>query len=204
MKRRRRVKGKLILGVTGSFGSGKTTVAKMLAAFGGYHIDADSIAHSLLRPGNKIYRRIIRVFGSAILKNDRSIDRHKLAALIFSRKNLLKKLESIVHPEVIRIIKIRIRRCRKQVVILDAPLLIEAGLKNWADKLIVVKLAQAQQLKRIGKKRRLDRREILSRIRAQLPLQNKIRLADFVIDNNGTLRETKRQVSQIRRMWWKN
>lgn len=195
---------RLIIGLTGSFGSGKTTVAKMFKSFGAQVIDADEIAHRIIQPGSQIYKKIISVFGENILKKNKAIDRDKLARIVFGNKNLLKKINRIMHPEIIRMIKQRIKISQSKIIILDAPLLIEAGLKNLVDKLIVVKLDKRQQIERLLHKSPLKKPEILKRIKAQIPLQYKVRLADFVIDNSGRIKDTKRQAEQIRRLLWRN
>jgi dephospho-CoA kinase len=188
---------KIVLGITGSFGSGKTTVAGILKSFGAKVIDADKIAHSVIRPQTKIYRKIISVFGDGILKKSRIIDRNKLARVVFNRKKLLSRLNNIIHPEVIRAIGHRIRNAKTKVIVLDAPLLVEAGLKNIVDKLIVVKITKEKQLKRIQNRTSLSKSDILRRISSQIPLAYKVRLADFVIDNSGAIDKTKRQVISI-------
>lgn len=195
---------RIILGVTGSFGSGKTTVARNFKSFGAKIIDADRIAHRIIKPGSKIYRRIINTFGKDILKKNRAIDRDKLAKVVFNNKNLLNKLNKIVHPEVIRTIKREIKASSKKVIILDAPLLIEAGLRRLVNKLIVVKITREKQIERVLHKISLSKKDILKRIRHQVPLKDKVRIADFVIDNSGTIKNTKKQVNKIRRLWWKN
>lgn len=195
---------RLIIGVTGSFGSGKTTVAGIFKSFGAKVIDADRIAHRIIRTRSKIYKKIINIFGKGILKGDKSIDRYKLAQVVFNDKRLLEKLNRITHPEIIRIIKKKIKASKAKLVVLDAPLLIEAGLENLVDKLIAVKINRKQQIGRILKRTRIKKSEILKRIRYQIPLGDKLRLADFVIDNSGTIKKTKRQVRQIRRQLWKS
>lgn len=197
-------KKRIILGLTGSFGSGKTTVARMFQSSGCNIIDADRIAHGLVKPENKIYKKIIDVFGKDILNKDGSLNRNKLAKIVFNNERPLKVLNKIIHPEVIRVIKNRIRASRAKVIVLDAPLLIETGLKKSVDKLIVVKINRKRQIERLIKKTSLSKTDILRRIKYQLPLQDKVRLADFVIDNSGTIGKTKRQVEQIRRQLWKN
>jgi dephospho-CoA kinase len=203
-KQSRGSKRKIILGITGSFGSGKSTVAAILGSFGAKVIDADKIAHSIIRPGTKTYKKIVNAFGRDILKGNKAISRERLAKIVFSSKRLLRRLNGIVHPEVIRVIRQRIKSSSASTIVLDAPLLIEAGLAKIADKLIVVTITRKKQIERISGKTGLRKQDILKRIKAQIPLRNKIRLADFVIDNTGTINKTKKQAEQIRRLLWKN
>lgn len=205
MKRRSPDKKKIVIGITGSFGSGKTSVARILRHYGARLIDADRLAHDCIKPHSSAYKKIIAVFGKGVLKKNRIIDRKKLARIVFNNKELLKKLNNLIHPQVTRDIKDIIRNSREGMVVLDAPLLIEAGLQGLVDKLIVVTLSQKEQLRRLKKKSSLTRADILKRIKCQIPLRQKMRIADFVIDNNGSIKETARQVEQIRRrLLWKN
>jgi len=197
MKRQGRSKRRILVGITGGFGSGKTTVAKIFKSFGTQLIDADRIASRIIKPGSKIYKRTVNAFGKDILKDNKAIDRYKLAHIVFNNKNLLKRLNKIMHPEIIRIIKEQIKTSRAKLIILDAPLLIEVGLENLVDKLIVVKIKRNEQIKRIQGKTSLSKTDILKRIRHQIPLSDKVRLADFVIDNNGTIDNTEKQVIRI-------
>lgn len=191
-------KKRIILGVTGSIGCGKTTVARIFKSFGAKVIDADKIAHKIIKPEGKIYKRLINNFGEHILKKNKNIDRNRLAKIVFSHKNLLRRLNKIMHPEIIRIIKHQIRTLPKKVIVLDAPLLVEKGLRDLVDKLIVVKITRAKQVERIlENKKSLRKIDILKRIDAQMPLKYKVRFADFVIDNSGTINNTKRQVIRI-------
>lgn len=190
-------KKRIILGVTGSFGSGKTTVAKIFKSFGVRVINADKIAHRVIRPGSKIYKGLVNALGENILKKDKTIDRDKLAKIVFNNKDLLKRLNRMIHPEVIRIIKNQIKTLSKKVIVLDAPLLIEAGLRKLVDKLIVVKTTRKNQFTRILNKKSLSKIDILKRINAQIPLKYKVRIADFVIDNSGTINNTRKQVIRI-------
>lgn len=196
---------RIILGITGSLGSGKSAVAKMFRESGAAVIDADKIGHSLLKPGSRAYRKIIRIFRKSILRKDGSIDRGRLAGLVFKDEEKLKSLNRIMHPEIIRNIRFSIKSSRAEVLVLDAPLLIESGLQGLVDKLIVVKINRTRQLKRLSlRKAPLSGRQAISRIKKQMPLKDKIRLADFVIDNNGTLSQTRKQVGQIRRLLWRS
>jgi len=195
---------KIILGLTGGFGSGKTTVAKMFRGLGAEIVDADKLAHNCIKKGPGVYQKISAIFGKSVLQSDKKIDRRKLAVLVFNNRSMLKKLNNIIHPEVIRMIKESILSSRAKVVVLDAPLLIEAGLCDIVDKIIVVIVSRQKQVERVFKKTKIKKEEILKRIRCQMPLSKKARLADFVIDNNGDLKDTKSQVKQIWRRMWKS
>jgi dephospho-CoA kinase len=204
MRKRSCARKKIILGLTGSFGSGKTTVAAILKSYGAGVIDADKIARRVSLPGKTAYKNILRIFGKGFIGKDKRINRAKLAARVFDNRALIIKLNLAVHPEVIRVIKKEIGRLNSGVIVVDAPLLIEAGLKSLVDKLIVVKISRKNQLKRIFKKMRITKSAILKRQKAQMPLENKVRLADFVIDNDGSIENTRKQVKQIRRMLWRS
>jgi len=200
----KRAKKKTIVGVTGGFSSGKTTVTELLAAPDVLVIDADRIARRLTKPGEVCYRRIISSFGKGILRKDGSIDRRKLAEKAFISKKTVDKLNRAVHPEVIKSIKEEIRASKMQKIILDAPLLIEAGLFNLVDRLVVVGIGETEQLKRAKGRTGLNHYQILKRAKRQIPLSCKVRMADFVIDNNRSIKKTKFQVDKIRRKLWKS
>lgn len=204
MKKQRERKKKLILGLTGSLGSGKSTVARIFSPYAELIIDADKLAHQCIGPGKRAHKKIVSLFGKGILCEDKTINRARLGQIVFNDLGKLKKLNSIVHPEVIREIKRQIKSVKEGIVVLDVPLLIEAGLRNLVDKIIVVKISRAQQLKRIKDRTLLSESDILKRIKAQLCLSAKEKLADFVIDNSGTIKETRKQAEAIRRKLWKN
>jgi len=187
------------LGITGSFGTGKTTVAKLFARRGGKVIDADRLARENIKKDKPAYKKIIRSFGKGILKYNGEINRPQLAERVFTNKSLVARLNKIVHPEIIRQIKKEITKAKnkKQIAIIDAPLLIEAGLLKIIDKLIVVKASKKNQLKRLVAKTGFSKIKITQRIKAQLPLKQKQQMADFVVDNDGSLTYTKKQVEEI-------
>jgi len=188
---------RVVVGLTGSFGSGKSSVAGIFAGRGAHVIDADKIAHSLIRPASSVYRRIIRVFGEDILKKDSTIDRRKLGEIVFNDKARLARLNRIIQPEIIRMIKSRIRAHTSGIIVLDAPLLVEAGLTKLVDTLIVVTISPDKQISRIMKKTGLLQSEIKKRIACQIPLAEKIIRADFVIDNDQTKSRTRRQALEV-------
>ena len=191
----------MIIGITGSFGSGKTKVAKMLEKLGAYRIDADKVCHSLMTPPGKVYRSIVKHFGTAILGKSRHIDRKKLARAVFKKRSELALLDRLVHPEAIKEIE-RIAHAKKKrkVVVIDAPLLVESGFYKKVDILIVVKNNISKQVSRVARRRGLKKNEIIERIRMQAPFAKKAALADFIIDNSGSISKTLLQVKEI----WKH
>ena len=197
-------KAKLVLGVTGTMGSGKSTVARMFKDKDCQLIDADCLGHDLMSIGTGVYGKIIKSFGREILKPDNSIDRAKLAKIAFADKAALTRLNSIVHQAVIAEIKRRIKYSGKKIIILDAALIIEAGLKSMVDKLVVVTARRQQQISRSQRRLGLSKIEISRRIKYQISQSAKSRLADFIIDNSGQISKTRKQVSEIRRLLWRN
>lgn len=191
----------MTLGITGSFGSGKTTVARMFKRLGASCIDADRVYHRLIKCKSPTYKKIVSAFGREILKSNKEIERKKLGKIVFSSGQNLKKICQLTHPAIIREIKDEITRWKRskgrKVIVIDAPLLIEAGLIKMMDKLIVVKANKKNQIARSTKLRKFSRAQALRRIKAQAPLAEKLKLADYIIDNNGTLKQTQKQVKDI-------
>ena len=189
----------LVVGLTGGIASGKSTVSRILRDLGAEIIDSDVIAHELTRPGSACYSRIVEAFGEGVLNADGSLNRRRLGRRVFDSPEELKRLNSILHPAVISIVQEMIheaggRASPPEVLVVDAPLLIEAGMVSMVDVVWVVKVGESTQMERLIARDRLSLDEALSRIRAQMPLQDKIRFADVVIDNSGTIEETERQV----------
>ena len=190
----------IIIGLTGSVGTGKSTVARLFRELGAYVVDWDELAREVVRPHSKAWREIVECFGEGFLNEDLSINRPKLAELVFSDRERLRRLESIVHPEVFREderITAQIgRRDRDAVVVKDIPLLHECADQIVVDKVIVVSASEETQLRRLEDKG-MSREEARRRIRSQLPIEVKIEHADFVIDNDRSLEGTKRQVEAV-------
>lgn len=189
----------MVIGITGNFGTGKTFVASIFASLGAKVLDADRIAHDAIRIGRPAYRRVVSIFGRTILDKEGNIERERLADIVFSSKEDLEKLNRIVHPEVIKVIKREIAGTGKAgVIVIDAPLLIEANLTGLVDKLIVVKSSRRTQIERCTKRFCIKKEDVLKRIGHQIPIGKKIKMADFVIDNNGTRSETR---DEVRKAW---
>lgn len=194
----------LIIGVTGGVGTGKTTVSKIFRQLGAIVLDADEIAHRLIEPKKKAFKEVINYFGNEILNDDKTINRKALAEIVFSDSAHLKKLCDLIHPLVYKEIERHLGKIKRSspnaIAVLDIPLLLESGGRSMVDKLIVVKSKRDVQIKRASKNLGLNRRYILQRIKAQMPLQKKIKAADFVIDNSGTLKSTREQAIKIWKM----
>lgn len=190
-----------IVGVTGSLGTGKTTVAGIFGRLGAVVLDADDIAHRLIEPGKPAWKKIVSYFGKDILKRDLHIDRQALGKKAFSGARRLKRLCAIIHPLVYKQMRAKIKRIKKvdpsAVVVLDVPLLLETGGQKYTDKVVVVTAPRSLQLKRGCGKFGLSRDDIMRRIKAQMPLKEKIKAADFVVDNGGTVVSTEKQVMTI-------
>ncbi|UYO30973.1 dephospho-CoA kinase [Bacillus halotolerans] len=194
----------LVIGLTGGIASGKSTVANMLIDKGITVIDADIIAKQAVEKGMPAYRQIIDEFGEDILLENGDIDRRKLGALVFTNEQKRLALNSIVHPAVREeMLKRRDESIANQetFVVLDIPLLFESKLESLVDKIIVVSVTKELQLERLTKRNQLTVEEALSRIRSQMPLEEKVSRADNVIDNSGTLEETKQQLEEILSCW---
>ena len=187
----------MIIGITGSFGSGKTTVAKMFAKLGAHLIDADKVYHSLIRPRKKCYKKILKHFGKGILNKSGHIDREKLGKIVFKDKSKLKLLNSATHPEIVKEIKKIAKSKNGRFVIIEAPLLIESGFYKEVDTIILVGNKTEKQIERIKKARELSTEETLKRIRMQMSFRKKLAFADFIIDNSGSKTQTLRQVKEV-------
>lgn len=196
-----RKKRPLIIGITGGIGTGKSTVASMFGSFGAKVLDADKIAHAKMEKGGDAHKKILKEFGKSVLASSGGIERGRLASIVFKDKRLLDKLCAIIHPEVIKYVKKYIGKTSKSqnipAVIIDAPLLIEAGMDKMVDVLIAVNASIKTQMERFGKKLPLRRADIRRRMRNQMPLKDKLALADYIIDNEGSKRNTRKIVSKI-------
>jgi dephospho-CoA kinase len=190
-----------IVGLTGGLASGKSTVARLFQDCGAIVLDADVLARQVVEPGKPAWRDLVRTFGPAVLHPDRTVDRKKLAAIVFRDPTRLKKLNRIMHPRVAReqarLTREITRKDPRAVVIYDAPLLIEAGAHKRMDRLIVVTADRRTQVARLQARNGLSRSEALHRIRSQMPLSEKRRLADDVLDGTLPLERLRIIVTRI-------
>ncbi len=201
----------LKVGLTGGIASGKSVVGEMLVALGAHLVQADDIAHQLMLPGQSVYDEVVRHFGSAILNPDGSVNRAKLAEAAFGKAagpSRIDELNRIVHPAVIRRQEEWMEDVGRQghhaVAIVEAALILEAGVAKRFDRLIVVTCTDQQRIARFAARQKLDldaaRKEVARRMAAQLPDAEKTEAADYVIDNSGSLDRTQ---EQVRKVWEK-
>jgi dephospho-CoA kinase len=191
----------LIVGLTGGVASGKTAISQILKEEGAYLIDADQIARELVQPHTATWNELIKVFGKEILQEDGSIHRKRLAAKVFSDPEQRNLLNQILHPRIKAEMNRRVKEIgqkdRDAIVVIDAALLIELGDHREMDKVIVVTSTEKQQIERLKKRDGVDQEEAQRILFSQMPLEEKLKVADFVIQNEGSFEETRRRVKEI-------
>lgn len=203
----------LKVGLTGGIASGKSVVGEMFVALGARLIQADRTAHQLMQPGQPVYGEVVRHFGREILNSDGSVDRAKLAEAAFGtgsrpaegKPSRIDELNRIVHPAVIRSQEQWMEEIGRQdphaVAMVEAALILEARTAHRFDRLIVVTCSTEQRIARFAARQKIAvdaaRKEVARRMAAQLPNEEKIKAADYVIDNSGSLNETRAQVIEL-------
>ncbi|SOC03146.1 dephospho-CoA kinase [Ureibacillus xyleni] len=194
----------MIIGLTGSIASGKSTVANMLKEYGLPIVDADLVARQVVEPGTETLQKIADAFGQDVLTADGAMDRAKVGSIIFHDESKRKVLNDIIHPA-IRSEMLRQRDEHvangEKTVIMDIPLLFESKLQHYVEKILVVSVSEETQLKRLIERNQLSDEEAKARISSQLPLSIKEQGADAVINNNGSIEETKQQLDDILKNW---
>ncbi len=191
----------LKVGLTGGVACGKTTVATMFEKRGAHVALADVIAHNLFEPGSEVYEKVVEHFGTEVLNEDKTISRPKLANVAFPAR--IQELNAIVHPVVIRLQDEWMRGIEQQraIAIVEAALMVEAGAHKRFDKLIVVTCEFDQKIDRFAERARMSANEacadVRRRMEAQLPESEKVKLADYVIDNSGSVGHLEEQVERI-------
>jgi dephospho-CoA kinase len=189
-----------VIGLTGGIGSGKSTVTQYLAKLGAVIIDADKVGHEVYRPNTETWLELVKTFGNRILAEDNTIDRKKLGAIVFGNPEELERLNTIIHPQITKIIKKRIDDYRRKgiiVVVLDAPVLFEANAKFLVDEVWVVVADKATVIKRAVARTGLPEEQVHSRIRSQMSNKERIKRAQVVIHNNGTVEELREKVKEL-------
>ena len=186
----------MIIGLTGSFGSGKTTVADLFSKYDFRVINVDKLYNGIYNKDKTLKNKIKKGFGT--------INRNKIKKIVFNDSIKLKKLNKITHPIIIKEIKKGIKRIKNKNIVIDVPLLFEAKIQSMFDKIIVVKCSKKEQIKRILKKCKYSKKEIDNIINSQMPLNKKIKYADFVVDNSKEIRESEIKYEKIVNSYWEN
>ena len=191
----------LLVGLTGSIATGKSTVSRMFAHLGARVIDADLLAREVVMPGQAAYARIVEEFGPQVVQEDGSLDRKALGALVFGDSAKRKRLEEITHPAIglrrARLLSVLDEEAFEGVVIWDAALLFEGGGAGRMDRVVVVYADPETERRRLVERDGLSDADARARIASQMPVAEKAKLAHHVIDNSGTRDETERQVRTI-------
>jgi len=189
-----------VIGLTGGIGSGKSTVAQFLQELGAVIIDADKVGHEVLKPNTEVWRQVVAVFGRQILKPDGDIDRKKLGEIVFSNPEHLARLNQLMHPPIYKAVTAQLEEYRRQgarVVVVEAPLLIEAGWTSLIDEVWVTAAPETTILRRLKEGMGLSQAQSLARIRSQLPAKERLKHADVVIDTDSSLDEVKAKVKEL-------
>lgn len=193
------MKNKLVVGLTGGFGVGKSSVAQRFKNMGAEVIDADDIAHSAMKKGSPVFDHVVELFEEALHPGGKKMDREKLAEIVFADPKRRRELEAVIHPYVYQKIKEWIEASERRVILVEVPLLFEAGFEMLCDKVLVVTCNASVKLKRLSSKG-FPGNEIRARERAQMAEALKAQKADFTIDNSRTIYQTQRE---IERFWYK-
>lgn len=188
----------MIVGLTGGIATGKSLVSAEFKRLGARVIDADEIAREVVEPGKPAYEDIIKEFGSGVLRSDGAIDRKALAERVFSDKEALAKLNGITHPRIRRRIREEIARAGGgELIVVDIALLLEGSFKDEVDKVVVVYADEEKQIERLKKRNGASKEEALQRLASQMPLKEKLRYADYTIDNNGAVEEAITRAREV-------
>lgn len=187
---------RFVVGLTGGIGTGKSSALAEFEKAGASTLSLDQIAHEQAKPGRDGYRAILRAFGKTVLRADGLIDRRALGERVFKSPAALRKLEKATHPSILREME-KLVGSMEGVVVVDVPLLFEKKLQKKFDATVLISSDPAAQRRRVQKRDGLTPMEVRNRMRAQLPLQAKRRLADFTIDNDGTISQLKIRVLRL-------
>ena len=189
-----------VIGLTGGIGSGKSTVSQFLAELGAVILNADEVGHEAFKPDTEIWHKVVAAFGRQIVTPDGNIDRKKLGNIVFGNPESLSRLNQIMHPRMYALVKAQLEEYRRQgvrVVVLEAPLLLEAGWTSLVDEVWVTVASEPTVLRRLQEQVGLSEQQSLARIRSQLSSEERIKQADVVIDTDCSLDEVKTKVNEL-------
>ena len=189
----------ILVGLTGGIGSGKSTVARLLAERGAVVVDADELAREALRPGTRTFEQVWALFGDEVVTADGELDRAAIAAIVFGDEKKRRALESITHPEVFRLLAeaVEWHRDSDNVVVFDAPLIIETGFHEACDVVVVVTASEETRIERLRRDRGMSQAEASVRMASQVGAEVREAAADVIIDNDGDLPALERQIDQL-------
>jgi len=189
-----------LVGLTGGIASGKSTVAAILKQLGAAVINADELSREVVQPERDAWKEIVKTFGADILQQDKTLDRKKLRTIVFDNPEARKKLEAIIHPKVRALAEERIRELAaagRSIIVYEVPLLFEGQLHHWLRPVILVACDINTQKKRLRDRDHLTATEAQRHIGAQMSLEEKRKLADYVIENTGSLEDLKQEVKSV-------
>jgi len=189
-----------VIGLTGGIGSGKSTVAQFLAELGAVVLDADKVGHVAFKPGTEAWREVVAAFGRQILTPDGEIDRRKLGEVVFGNPEALLRLNQIMHPQIGKMVKAQLEEYRRQgvkIVVFEIPLLLETGGASLVGEVWVTVASESTVLRRLEERSGLSGQQSLARIRSQMSNEERVKHADEVINNDGSLDELKAKVKEL-------
>jgi len=187
---------RLVVGLTGGFGTGKSSVAQFFRKFGAEVLGADKIAHDALKKGSPVFDQVVELFNEACEKNGKKLNREKIAEDVFADPQKRKQLEALIHPYVYKKLKDKIDASDRSIILVEIPLLFEAGFQTLCDKIVVVKCNFNVKEKRLNRKR-FTTEEIRARDKSQMPETLKVQKADFVLDNSNSIYQTRRDAELL-------
>ncbi len=189
-----------VLGLTGGIATGKSATASILRELGAVIVDADDLAREIVQPGQEAWHDIVECFGAGILREDKTINREKLRKIVFDDKEARLRLESITHPRIRKLAQEKIRRSAAEgaeVVVYVAPLFFENKVHLWIRPVILVACDPETQKRRLQERDHLSDAEVQQHLKAQMPLEHKRDLADFIIENDGSIEDLKRELKKL-------